>query len=263
LVHRLEEIDVVELAQVITMWTHKLGFGANRRELLSKLSAAATLAAAAPVDGILDPEERERVTRVVQGVVGFTEPALRYCEVMAGTLGQQVQALGPRLGLQNTLGHRDVAHRLAHSAPPELRQRALSVYAELTQLAGWMCFSLGDCRGAEHYYEDARSAAHDAQNIDLLAYILSDMSYLATGKASRGSSLTTRSSRNRGPRRPTIRELKGVPPTRRRARLRPTSGRMPAESSWTSRRPRWPGSRMTLTTPGGTTFLTKQLSGGG
>jgi hypothetical protein len=33
---------------------------------------------------------------------------------------------------------------------------------------------------AEHYYEDARSAAHDAQNIDLLAYILSDMSYLAT-----------------------------------------------------------------------------------
>jgi len=99
---------------------------------------------------------------------------------MAGTLGHQVQALGPRLGLQNTLGHRDVAHRLAHSAPPELRQRALSAYAELTQLAGWMCFSLGDCRGAQHYYDDARAAAHDAQNIDLLAYTLSDMSYLAT-----------------------------------------------------------------------------------
>ncbi|MBV9031796.1 MAG: hypothetical protein JO364_16130, partial [Pseudonocardiales bacterium] len=109
LVHRLEEIDVVELAQVITMWTHKLGFGVNRRKVLSKLSTAATLAAAAPVDGVLDPDERERVTRVVQGAVGFTEPALRYCEVMAGTLGHRVQTLGPRLGLQNALGHRDVA----------------------------------------------------------------------------------------------------------------------------------------------------------
>lgn len=176
----LVELDVVDLARMIGMWTQKLGSGVNRRELISKLSAALTLAGVAPWGDALDPEERDRVTRVVQGTVGFTEPALRYCETMAGTLRQQLQALGPRLGLQSALGHRDVAHRLAHSAPPELHQRALSAYADLTELVGCMCFSLGDYRGAQHYYDDARDAAHDAQNIDLLAYTLGSMSYLAT-----------------------------------------------------------------------------------
>ncbi|MBV9011005.1 MAG: hypothetical protein JO272_02950 [Pseudonocardiales bacterium] len=179
LVLRLEELDVVDLARMIVMWTQGLGSGVNRRELISKLSAALALAGVAPW-GALDPEERDRVTRVVQGTVGFTEPALRYCEAMVGTLRQQDQALGPRLGLQSALGHQDVARRLAHSAPPELHQRALSVYAELTQLVGWMSFNLGDYRSAQHYYDDARSAAHDAQNLELVTRALCSMSYLAT-----------------------------------------------------------------------------------
>lgn len=183
LVLRPEELDIVDLARIIVMWTQKLGSGVNRREVLSKLSAALTLAGVAPWGDVtgdaLDPEERDRVTRVLQGTVGFTEPALRYCEAMAGTLRQQDQALGPRLGLQSALGHRDVARRLAHSAPPELHQRALSVYAELTQLVGWMSFNLGDYRGAQYYYDDARSAAHDARNLELVTGSLCSMSYLA------------------------------------------------------------------------------------
>lgn len=138
------------------------------------------LATAAPFFDALDPKERERVTQVVQGATGFNEPALRYCEGMASALRQQNQALGPRLVLQSTLGYRDVAGRLAHSAPSELQQRAISVYAELTQLAGWMSFNLEDYRGAREYYDDARSAAHDAQNVELVTYTLCSMSYLAT-----------------------------------------------------------------------------------
>ena len=180
LAHRLEEIDFVELARVIVMWMQRLGSAVNRRELLSKLSAALMLATAAPLGDVLDPEECDRVVRVVQGAAGFNEPALRYCEGIASTLRQQNQALGPRLVLQSAMGHQDVARRLTHSAPPELRQRALSVYAELTQLVGSMCFNLGDYRGAQHYYDDARSAAHDTQNVMLVAYTLGSMSYLAT-----------------------------------------------------------------------------------
>ena len=55
-----------------------------------------------------------------------------------------------------------------------------SVYAELTQLAGWLLFNIGDYQAAQHYYEQARAAAHDAHNVELVTYVLCTMSHLAT-----------------------------------------------------------------------------------
>ncbi len=185
LVYRLEEIDFVELAQVIVMWMQRLGSAMSRRELLSKLSAAFSLAAAAPLFNVLDPDEHARVAHVLQDPTSFDEPTLRYCEGMVSGLRRQANALGPQLTLPSTLGHRDVARGLAKAAPPELQQRAISVYAELTQAAGWQCFNLGDYRSAQYYYDEARGAAHEAQDIELVSYTLGAMSYLATcqGKA--------------------------------------------------------------------------------
>jgi hypothetical protein len=188
LVQRLEEVNLVELEQVIVMWMQRLGSAVpavSRRELLSKLRAAFTLAASAPLFDVLDPDEHERVAHVLQGPSTFDEPTLRYCVEMASVLRRQSKALGPQLTLQSTMGHRAVARRLAKSAPPGLQQCAISVYAELTELVGWLCFNLGDYRSARHYYDDARSAAHDAQTIELVTLSLCSMSYLATcqGKA--------------------------------------------------------------------------------
>jgi len=39
---------------------------------------------------------------------------------------------------------------------------------------------MGDYRSAQHYYDDARTAAHNAQNVELVTYILCTMSQLAT-----------------------------------------------------------------------------------
>ncbi|MGH3804955.1 MAG: hypothetical protein ACRDTD_33385 [Pseudonocardiaceae bacterium] len=75
-----------------------------------------------------------------------------------------------------------MVQRLAHAAPEAFAQRAVSAYAELTQFVGWLCFNMGDYRSAQHYYDDARSAAHDAQNVELVTYILCTMSQLATGQ---------------------------------------------------------------------------------
>jgi tetratricopeptide (TPR) repeat protein len=73
-----------------------------------------------------------------------------------------------------------MVQRPAQAAPDEFQQRAVSAYAELTQLVGWLCFNMGDYHGARHYYDDARNAAHDAQNVELVTYILCTMSDLAT-----------------------------------------------------------------------------------
>ncbi|HEY6424614.1 MAG TPA: hypothetical protein VIY28_15490 [Pseudonocardiaceae bacterium] len=180
LVQRLEEANFVELAQVIVMWIQRLGTAMSRRELLSKLSAAFTLAAAAPLSDTFDPDEHERVGHILQDPSTFDEPTLRYCESMVSTLRRQGDTLGPQLTLHSAMGYRDVAQRLTKTAPLQFQQRALSAYAQLTQLVGWLCFNMGGYRSAQHYYNDACSAAHDAQNVELATYVLCTMSHLAT-----------------------------------------------------------------------------------
>ncbi|MDQ2883497.1 MAG: hypothetical protein M3Y48_20640 [Actinomycetota bacterium] len=180
LVQRLQEVDFTELAQVIVMWMQQLNPSVSRRELLAKLSMAFTVAAVAPFFDVLNSDEHEQVMRAMKHPGDFDLPALRYCERMITSLRQQGDVLGPQLTLQSVIGHRQMVHQLAQAAPVEFQQRAVSAYAELTQLLGWLCFNMGDYRSAQHYYDDARSAAHDVQNVELVTYILCTMSHLAT-----------------------------------------------------------------------------------
>src|SRR5262249_49725598 len=63
LVQRLYELSYHELAQVIVMWMGRLTSPVTRRVLMSKLSAALTVAAAAPLFDVLDPDEHTQVAR--------------------------------------------------------------------------------------------------------------------------------------------------------------------------------------------------------
>jgi hypothetical protein len=110
----------------------------------------------------------------------FDEPSLRYLEGIVPGLRRQGDVVGPGLTLQSVMAHRQLAHRLAKTAADNFQTRAISVYAELTQLAGWLCFNMGDYRAAQHYYDAARGAAHDAHNVELVTYVLCTMSHLAT-----------------------------------------------------------------------------------
>jgi tetratricopeptide (TPR) repeat protein len=179
-VQQLPEVGFPELAQVILMWMQRLNPFVNRRELMYRLSALFAAAATGPLFDVLDPDEQQYVMRVIQDPSGFDEPTLRYCEDMVNNLRRQDNVLGPQLTLQSTIGHRQVAQHLAQAAPSAFQQRAISAYAELTQLMGWLCFNMGDYQSAQRYYDDARSAAHDAENVELVTYILCSMSQLAT-----------------------------------------------------------------------------------
>src|SRR5262249_16698603 len=177
-VQRIREIDFDEFAQVIVMWAQQWNPRINRRDTIAKLGVAFTVAV--PFFDEIDPDERDRVAHFLQDSSNFDEPALRYCEEMVLNLWRQTNALGSVLTLQSAMGHRDLAYRLAKTAPPKFQHRASSAYAEMTNLIGWLCFDMGDYRSAQHYYDDARTAAHDAQNAELVTYILCAMSQLAT-----------------------------------------------------------------------------------
>jgi hypothetical protein len=180
LLQRIQDYNFDELAQVIVMWAQQWNPRISRRDTIAKLSAAFTAAASVPLFDIIDPDEGDQVSHFIQDPSNFDEPALRYCEQMVPNLRHQGDVLGPTLTLQSAIGHRHLAYRLAKLAPPEFQHRAMSTYADVTQLMGWLCFNRGDYRSAQHYYDDARSAAHDAGNVDLVSYILCAMSQLAT-----------------------------------------------------------------------------------
>lgn len=180
LVHRLHEIRFDELAQALIMWVQQANPGLDRRELLLKISTALTVAAAAPLLDIADADERDRVAAVLDDPRRMDLATITHAERVLQDYRRQGDVLGPQIALQTALAQRQVIADLVVSAPEAFRPRALTVYAELSQMVGWQLYNLGDYRAAQYYYDDARTAAHDAENTELVTYVLCTMSQLAT-----------------------------------------------------------------------------------
>ncbi|MBO0802828.1 MAG: hypothetical protein J2P25_07105 [Nocardiopsaceae bacterium] len=174
------EADVTELAQVVTMWGRQLSPNLDRRTLLFSLSSAFALAAAAPVfERIAD--DQHRLARVLDGKDRADHGVLDHAQSVIADCRRHGDTLGPAVTLQCVMAERDVLDTILRSLPPDhLGRRAKSAYAELTQLAGWLMFNLGDYHAAGHYYDEARTVAHEAQDTDLVTYVLCTMSHLAT-----------------------------------------------------------------------------------
>jgi tetratricopeptide (TPR) repeat protein len=93
---------------------------------------------------------------------------------------RQDDALGPQASLDTTLAQRNLVRVLLPDTPDVLRDQLLSLYANLSRFAGWLSFDLSNYDAASDYYETARAAAHEAHNTELGAFVLCNMSHLAT-----------------------------------------------------------------------------------
>jgi len=180
LAHQLHDVRFDELAQSLIMWVQQANPGLDRRELLLKISTALTVAAAAPFLDIADADERDRVAAVLDDPRRLDLTTITHTERMLQYYRRQGDVLGPQIALQTAMAQRQVIADFAANAPETLRSRVLTVYAELSQMVGWQLYNLGDYRAAQYYYDDARTAAHDAENTELVTYILCTMSQLAT-----------------------------------------------------------------------------------
>jgi hypothetical protein len=140
---------------------------------------AAASAAAAVADG-LDGDEKKRVAdalvnpeRVDDAVAGHLEAVLWRCARLD-------DSLGPQAALDTVLAQRALVQTLLARAGRPVRDRLLSLYADLCGFAGWLSFDLGDHPAAVASYETARAAAHDTGHDALAALILCNMSQTAT-----------------------------------------------------------------------------------
>jgi hypothetical protein len=179
--HQATRIDPAELAQAVIMWGERLSSDVDRRAVLFSLSGAFAVAAAAPIfEQIAD--DQQRLARVLDDPGRLDSATLDRAEAVIADCRRHGDVLGPAVALQCVMAERGVLATILRRGTPAAApaRRAHSAYAELTQLAGWLLFNLGDFRAAAHYYDEARTAAHTAQDSDLVTYILCTMSHLAT-----------------------------------------------------------------------------------
>jgi len=170
------ESDYQELVNRLIEWACRM----KRRDILQWLSWATAAAAAAPVLENLDPDERERAVlafatprRVDGSVVDHIEAVLWRCM-------REDDTLGPQAALDTTLAQRSLVRSILPEAPGNVKDRLLSLYANMSRFAGWLSFDLNNYQAAAEYYESARAAAHEAHNTELGAFVLCNMSHLAT-----------------------------------------------------------------------------------
>jgi hypothetical protein len=164
------------LLKVLTTWADSM----KRRQVLQILGWAATSAATGNTLQPLDVEGQERVLRAIKSPSRVDEMVIQNIEDVLWCCMRQDDSLGPHVALETVLAQRNLSRFMLGDCPSRLRTRLLTVYSNLSRFAGWLSFDLGDYENGWHYYEDARTTAHEAENTELGMFVLCNMSHLAT-----------------------------------------------------------------------------------
>ncbi|MGH3898224.1 MAG: hypothetical protein ACRDTA_08200 [Pseudonocardiaceae bacterium] len=160
------------LVQFLTSWAHTM----KRRDALRALGWAAT---AASVGHSLNLDEQARLAAALSNPGRVDARIIDHIDAVLWSCTRQDDALGPHAVLDTVLAQRHLARSLLPGCPATLRPRLLSTLSNATRKAGWLCFDLNDFAGATYFYEDARALAHEAENVELGAHVLRNMSHLA------------------------------------------------------------------------------------
>lgn len=173
----LRDQEYDHLVQALTHWALQM----KRRDLLAILGAAATAAYASPLLEQLSPDQTERVMRAASGANRVDETVIEHIAAVLDHCMRQEDTLGPRIVLETVLAQHHVVRSLLADNPPDaIRTRLLSLLANISRFTGWVLFNLNDFSGAEYYYAQARSAAHEADDDALCSMVLANWSQLAT-----------------------------------------------------------------------------------
>lgn len=174
---RLHEQEFGHMVAVLTQWAGDM----NRRDLLALIAAAAAAAHASPLVGHLDQDALERLARAAHNPARVDEATVEHVRAIMHHAIRQEDVLGPQAVLETVLAQHGLVRRLLNgNRDPRLQQRLLAQFADVSRFIGWLLFNAGDFGGAEHYYAQARRAAHDADDDLLTSYTLAQWSHLAT-----------------------------------------------------------------------------------
>ncbi|MFC6085528.1 hypothetical protein [Sphaerisporangium aureirubrum] len=152
----------------------------KRRDLLVELALTLGGIPALALLRHLTPEEEARLVRAGRAEGRVDAPAVATIEKLTAQCRRMDDTIGPKSVLPVVEGQRNLVTRLLRreSLLPALRDRLISVYAELSQLSGYLYYDLANYNAAAGRFEDALSAGMEIGDATLLAYVhhwLSDM----------------------------------------------------------------------------------------
>ncbi|GII60568.1 hypothetical protein Skr01_06530 [Sphaerisporangium krabiense] len=166
-----------QLVHAFTDWATQM----NRRDVLALIGAAATSAYASPLFDRLDIEEARRVTMAVTDPSRVDDATVEHIEAVLRRCMRQEDLLGPQATVATVLAQQTlVMSLLSAGVADHMRAKVLSLLADVRRCTGWMLFNLNDFRGADHYYAQARDAAHQADDDAMCGMVLANWSQLAT-----------------------------------------------------------------------------------
>ncbi|MBV9143537.1 MAG: hypothetical protein JO115_21930 [Pseudonocardiales bacterium] len=151
----------------------------NRRDLVQLFGLTTTAPFASSwLDG-LDPDKQERVVAAIVQPERVDAQVITHIESVLFDSFLSNDRLGPRAALHTALAQQQTLEAMLAHCPDELRPRLLSVFGNSLRVAGWVYFNAGDLSATRRYYKQARAVAQDAQDEELAALILANLSHVA------------------------------------------------------------------------------------
>ncbi|MGH3938825.1 MAG: hypothetical protein ACRDTG_09340 [Pseudonocardiaceae bacterium] len=129
------------------------------------------------------PDEQARIAKVLNNPGRVDAATIEHFETILWRCKRLDDAFGARGVLETVLIQRQLLHTLREDCPADLWPRLLSALSISSRLAGWCSFDLTNFDSAAYYYEDVRVLAHEAENMELSAMTLCQMSGLTLRRA--------------------------------------------------------------------------------
>ncbi|GGP16524.1 hypothetical protein LDL08_26610 [Nonomuraea glycinis] len=145
----------------------------KRRELLFELALVFGGSQALGLLRILTPDEEERLTGVLRNTWRMDEATVQTFEKLSLHAREADNLAGSATLLPAANGQRAAIARLLarESMPPNLRDRLLDTYAQMSELTGVLTYDLLDYAAAEQPLREALHAALDLGDPKLVAYV--------------------------------------------------------------------------------------------
>ena len=163
----------------------------KRRDLLIELAIALGGSAAVPLLRHLDPAERERLARVVTESARVDTATVESIEKLITRCRHLNDTHGPHAALPTVESQRNVLAELLQreTLMPAIRDRLISAYGQLSQLAGHLHYDLLDHPTAAAKFGEGLDAALEVRDPNLIAYMHLWLASMANDQSRPGISM--------------------------------------------------------------------------
>ncbi len=147
-----------EFADELCRLVERLEGLVDRRVLMAALGWVMSTAAG----GLISPDEGNRLTAVGERPRRVDVPTIESLSTFLQQCKRHGNVLGPSVVHDAVLAQHDLARELLPQCPAQLRPRLLSLHSDTATTLGETLLELNNHDRAQHYFRDARIAAHEA-----------------------------------------------------------------------------------------------------